>query len=280
MKPISFARLNLFVLLFGALLCVNPALAEEKKQPELKADAPKADPAKPGEPKAAPRTDLPPAREIIDRFTKEMGGEAYKAHKSEHAKGTVEMPAQQMKGTMEVFAAEPNKMVVKISLPGTGPVTTGFDGKVGFMVNPLLGPMLLEGKMLEQVASQADFDHILHNAEDYKSMETVDLTDFGGEECYKVKLVDKAGTESMEYFSKKTGLQRGMTMSQESPFGVVNVSTTIGDYKKVGDVTMPTRISQKMAGIEQVMTMDQIEFDTVQDDVFELPKEIKALIKK
>lgn len=273
------------------MVVLFPALAQQPKNPLVKTDGTKAESAKgeagkPAGEKAAPeqrvpKSELPSAKEIVDRFVKEIGGkETYQKHKSQHAKGVVEMPAQQMKGSLEVFAAEPNKMLVKINLPGAGPITTGYDGKVGFVLNPLLGPMLLEGKMLDQVSSQADFSHILHNPEDYKSMETLDLVPFEGEDCYKVKLVDKTGAESVEYFNKQTGLQRGLSMSQESPFGTVQVTTVIGDYKKFGDLFMPSRISQKMAGMEQVMKLDEMEFDTVKDDAFDLPPEIKALIKK
>jgi hypothetical protein len=274
MKLLCFWR---FTIILSLAFAFHPAFAQDKK--EKAADTPKAAEGQKGE-KPTPK-DLPPAQEVINRFLKEMGGkDTYEKHKSQHAKGTVEMPGQQIKGSLELFAAQPNKMLVKIDLPGAGPVTTGYDGKVGFMVNPLIGPMLLEGKMLEQVASQADFDHILHPMEDYKSMETIDLVPFEGQECYKLKLVDKSGMETIEYFSKKTGLQAGLSMRQESPLGAMNVTTAVSDYKKFGDITMPARISQKIAGMEQVMTFDTVEWDTVQDDVFELPKEVKALLEK
>jgi hypothetical protein len=272
MKSICFWR---FTIILSFSLAIHPAFAQDKKE---KAAVSSVEDKKAEKP--APK-DLPPAQEVINRFLKEMGGkETYENHKSQHAKGTVEMPGQQIKGSLELFAAQPNKMLVKIDLPGAGPVTTGYDGKVGFMVNPLIGPMLLEGKMLEQVASQADFDHILHPMEDYKSMETLDLVPFEGQECYKLKLVDKSGMETVEYFSKKTGLQAGLSMKQESPLGAMNVTTAVSDYKKFGDITMPARISQKIAGMEQVMTFESVEWDTVKDDVFELPKEVKALLEK
>jgi hypothetical protein len=266
----------------GAICFVafGSSFAQDKKEKAPDAAA-KPEEKKQEAQKPAAKKDLPPAQEVLDRFVQQMGGkETYKKHKSQHASGSVEMPAQQIKGSLELFAAEPDKMLVKIDLPGAGPVTTGYDGKVGFMVNPLTGPMLLEGKMLDQVSSQADFDHVLHPMEDYKSMETVDLVPFEGEECYKLKLVDKNGMTTTEYFSKKTGLQNGLSMTQESPLGAMNVTTVVGDYKKFGDITMPSRISQKIGGMEQVMTFDKVEWDTVQDDVFKLPAEVKALIKK
>ncbi len=282
MKASFFKKVSLFSFSLACALACSPVFAQNTKTPPPKIDkAPVPAPASTPEVKSAAKQDLPPAREIIERSIKEMGGaEAYKKHKSQHAVGTVEMPAQQIKGTLEAYAADPNKMLLKVNLPGVGDITTGYDGSVGYMLNPLTGPMLLQDKMLDQVATQADFNHILHSPENYKSMETLDLVKFEGEDCYKVKTVDKSDLETIEYYSKATGLQRGSTMSQESPFGAVPVSTVISEYKKFDNFLMPSVITQKMSGMEQVMKMDKMEFDTVPADTFDLPKEIKALIKK
>src|SRR5690349_21382573 len=43
---------------------------------------------------------LPSAKEVLEKFAKELGGkEAFLKHQSQHAKGTIDMPAQQVKGT-------------------------------------------------------------------------------------------------------------------------------------------------------------------------------------
>ena len=226
----------------------------------------------------AAKKPLPSAKEILERYGKAVGGdEAFMKHKSQHAKGTVEMPAQKIKGTMEVFAARPNKILLKVSMPGLGETATGFDGKVAWASNPLLGPMLLEGKSKEQIATQADFDHALHDPDHYKSMEVVGVEQFNGEECYKLKLLHRTGFESTEYFSVKTGLQRGFTATQESPLGPITATSLVTDYKNFGDLFMPSRISQKAMGIETFMTIEEMEYDKVDPAVFELPAEVKAL---
>lgn len=229
---------------------------------------------------AAPKEKLPSAEEILGRFVKEIGGkEVYEKIKSQYAKGTVEMPAQQMKGEMEVFAARPNKMLMKMSLGDAGKITTGFDGKVAWMVNPFTGPMLLEGKQKEQLAQQANFDRMLHDPKDYKLMEVTGVSNFEGEDCYKLKLVDHYRTETTEYFSKKTGLQKGFSGTQDTPFGPITATTLVAEYKKFGDVLFPAKIVQKMSGLENVMTITEMEFNKVPTETFELPPEVKALVK-
>ena len=100
---------------------------------------------------AEPKSEsLPSAKAILERYAKEIGGkEAFAKHTSQHVIGTVEMPAQKISGKMEVFAARPNKLVMKVSLPGLGDVTTGYNGEVGWMNTAVTGPMLLEGKMIQ-----------------------------------------------------------------------------------------------------------------------------------
>src|SRR5689334_15412520 len=73
---------------------------------------------------------LPSAKEILVRYGKEIGGaEAFRKHKSEHVTGTVEMPAQKLNGTMEVFMARPNKVLTKSTIAGIGDMSRGFNGE-------------------------------------------------------------------------------------------------------------------------------------------------------
>jgi hypothetical protein len=221
---------------------------------------------------------LPTAKEVLERYAKAIGGkDVFTKHKSQHAKGTIQMPAQGVNGKMDVYAARPNKMLMKMSIPGVGEFNTGYDGKIAWMSSALTGPMLLEGKMGEQVATQADFDHALHDPADYTKLEILGVKTFNGEECYELSLVHKTGFESTEYFIQKTGLQRGFVATQESPLGPVKSTTLITDYKQFGDLLMPSRISQKAAGVETIMTMDEMEFDKVDPALFELPADVKAL---
>jgi zinc protease len=261
MKP--FLRAPLFSVAL-AICCafLNPSWAADEKSP-------------------AQKKALPPASEILNRYSKAVGGkDSFMKHNSQHATGTVEMPAQQLKGKMEVFAARPNKLLMKVTIPGLGETVTAFNGDIAWANNPLLGPMLLEGKSKDQIATQADFDQALHNPADYKSMDVLGVEDFNGEECYKLKLVHRTGFDSTEFFSVKTGLQRGFIAAQESPLGPITATTLVTDYKQFGDLFMPSRISQKAMGIEQVMTIEEMEYDKVDPAVFQLPENIKALLEK
>jgi hypothetical protein len=224
---------------------------------------------------------LPTAEEVLNRHAKEIGGRAaFAKYESQHVKGTIEMPAQKISGKMEVFAARPNKLVMKVTMPGLGEVTTGYNGTVGWMSTAITGPMLLEGKMMEEVVTQADFDHALHDPADYKVMELLGKEQFNGEECYKLKLVHRGGFASTEYFSVKSGRQVGFTATQQTQFGPVTATTIVSDYKKFGDLVVPAKTIQKASGIETVMTIEETTYNQVDPSMFQTPADVQTLLEQ
>ena len=231
--------------------------------------------------KEKPSAALPAAKEIIAKYVKAMGGrDAILKYTSTHVKGQYEVPAQGLKGTLEVFGAKPDKLKVKVELPGLGQVLSGHDGRVGWSIDPALGPMIMEGKRLNQLQNEANYYSILHDEKEFKSMETVEVAQFEGKECYKLKLVRQSGDEATEFYDSKSGLLVGIVASQETPLGAVTVTSVASDYKKFGNVLMATKNIQRLAGLQQIMTVESVEYNKVADSEFELPPQIKALVNK
>ena len=229
---------------------------------------------------AAVAATLPSARSILDRHVAAIGGrKAVLGHKSTHARGTVAMPSAGVTGVVEIYGAHPNRTLLKISLSGVGDVVEGFDGKHAWSMSPITGPMLLEGKQYEERKFDADFHGELRPDDRYSAMTTVERTDFEGRPCYKLRLVRKSGGEDIEFYDVDTGLKAGSITSRETHMGTVTGTTIEGDYRKFGDVLLATTVRSKIGGLEQVVTITSVEYDTVKPSVFELPTEIKALLK-
>ena len=237
--------------------------------------------AKPPAPRATPPAAvLPPARTIIDRHVEAIGGrKAVLAHKSTHASGTMSMASSGVSGSVDVYAARPNKSVVKLTLGGIGEVLEGFDGTVGWSMSAITGPMLALGKELEQKKFDAAYDADLHDPARYKSIQTVEQTTFNGRPCYRLNLVQLDGTEDIEYYDVQTRLKIATIATRESPMGPVKVTVSYSDYKKFDDLLVPTTMKQSTMGLEQVLTFTSVEFDNVPPSMFEPPAAIKALIK-
>jgi hypothetical protein len=225
---------------------------------------------------------LPTGRAIIDRYVQAIGGrDAVLRRQSIRSTGTFEMPAAGMKGNLTVVQVAPDKMAMTVDLPGMGEMRSGYDGAVGWSINPMQGPRVLEGKELEQVREDAGPSAMLRSPDRIRAAETVDLTTMNGQPCYRVKITYHSGRESFDCYSPDTGLLVGMTQTQESPMGSVQVTTLFDDWKDFGGLKSATKVRLQMMGMEQVLTVDRMEFDRPEDaKAVELPEQIKPLVKR
>jgi hypothetical protein len=232
-------------------------------------------------PAARQEAALPPARDVVARFVSALGGaEAYKAVKSARARGTMQIPSMQVTGTVEVMTARPARHLARVNINGIGPVEQGYDGKVGWSINPIAGPSLMVGRELIETADGAWFDGPLHEPDHVREMTTVARVTFDGKPAIKIKVVLVSGSEQFEYFDVETGLQIGMEADRATPQGVLPLTHIFRDYKKFGAVMQASTLVERAAGIETVLTLTSVEFDVVPDDTFAIPAQIKALIGK
>ena len=246
------------------VLALAPLAAQAPRTPAAVAQQPK----------------LPPAREIIDRHIRALGGrEAILAQTSTHIVGTVSMPAAGLNGKMETFHARPNRFLQRISLPGIGDIEEGFDGTVGWTTSPLTGPLLFEGRQLEERAFDADFFDELKSPERYTSITTVEKTAFENRPAYKLRLVKKNGAEDLEFYDVENGFKIGGIATRESPMGPMQGTTSYADYKQFGPLRQPSSLKMTTLNVQMVMSIVTLEYGTVDPAVFALPAQIKALVK-
>jgi hypothetical protein len=240
--------------------------------------APRAAPA--AKPPSAPAAALPSARSIIDRHIEAIGGrKAVLSHTSSHASGSMTMSGSGITGMLEIYAAKPDKSLVRINLGGIGEVVEGFDGVHAWTISPITGPSLTQGKELEDKKFDTDFYSDLHDEGRYASMKTVEKTTFDGRPCYKVSLVRKNGSEDFDFYDAATGLKAGAMVTRESQMGPMSVTQITSDYKKFNGLLLPTTLKQTAMGVEQVLKLTSIEFDNVPPTTFDPPAQIKALLK-
>jgi hypothetical protein len=222
--------------------------------------------------------ELPSPQQLIARYVQVTGGdEAIRGTRSMHATGRMEMPSMGMTAELELSALAPDKLLMVMDLPNVGALRSGYDGTIGWMENPMTGPMILDGDQLGDLVRQADFYVDLRYAELYPTMETMAKTEFAGQPAYKVRLVDHDGKESIEYFAVDSGLKIGFEGEQTSEMGTVYVTTELADYKDVEGRMVPMATTSKMMGMEMKMVFETVEFNKVDAAVFALPETIKTL---
>jgi len=223
---------------------------------------------------------LPTAAALHDRFIEAIGGrDAVAAQQGRTIWAHFEVPSQGMTGPLQISISPPNKVFTKTQIPGMGSSTSGFDGEVAWTVNPAMGPMLLEGKALEQARQEADVLSLLNPDRYITSSETVAEEPFEGKPAYKVKVRTRWDEEYHQFYDKGSGFLVGLIRTQSTPMGDIEATTVMSDYEKHGALAMPTQTTVRVMGIEQRILVDSVKVGPVPDSVFALPPEIKALRK-
>lgn len=225
-----------------------------------------------------PAADLPAAADLFAKHVEAVGGEkALRSHKSSKTKATFNMPAMGMTADMVIYSAAPNKMYLDMTIPSMGSMQQGYDGLVGWSVDPMSGARVLSGEELKQLALQADYYADLNYKEHYKEMKTLEKTVFADRASYRVHVVTTFRSGTDLFFDVENGLLNGMESTAESQMGPVKSTTVLSEYKDFGGVKHAAKTVMSAFGQEQILTLNSIEYDGVEPNVFALPEPIKTL---
>jgi len=220
---------------------------------------------------------LPTAQALVARSVEALGGRTALVQLPPRWEGSrIEIPAQGISITVQMFISG-NRMVTLSEMPGLGTIRAGFDGEVGWAINPAMGPQLLDGNQLQQARQSADPLAVLHPERYVASMQTVEETDFGEARCYRVRVTTPWGESYDEFFNKETGLPQGSVRRQASPQGDVEIAAQIMEYRTVAGVRLPRVVRAEMMGMQIINRVDSTEIRAIPDSVFALPPEVRAL---
>lgn len=223
---------------------------------------------------------LPLPKELFQKYIEITGGlDAYKKINARTSTGTFELVGANLKGNLTMYQTRPNKSLVVIMLPGIGEMKQGFNGTVGWSINPMQGAMLAQGKELQQAKIDASFDLMVDPMSQFKSAETIARKTFAGEDCYQVKLVSHDDDIVNFFYSVETGLFRGIEMTASTPVGNVKTTATSSDYKEFNGIKMATVTTISAMGQQQKLSVNEVTFDEIPAETFALPPAIKTLVE-
>jgi hypothetical protein len=115
----------------------------------------------------------------------------------------------------------------------------------------------------------------------YKKAECVAEEKIDDKPCYKVVLTTPEGKTRTAYYDKQTNLVVKVVSTEKTPMGELTIEAFPSEYKKVGDILMPHKLLQKMAGQDIAITFDKVEQNVkIPDNRFDLPEDIKKLAEK
>lgn len=231
-------------------------------------------------PLAAQAAPLPAARDLVARHVAAIGGrDAVLKYSTIRTTGTFEVAAAGLKGDLVSTVSRDGRVAMRITVPGMGELAGGYDGAVGWSMNPMQGPRVLAGAELEQIKEEAGVaSSVLRESPAITAMETVEKSTLGGVECYKVKISYASGRVGYDCYGVESGLLAGQIAMQESAMGKMELHNIMSDWKEFGGVKFATTLKQQAMGQEQVMTITTVQFDGADDAaLLELPAAVKAI---
>ena len=223
---------------------------------------------------------LPPAATLMSKYAAAVGGPAFLSAKAIVSKGALSMPAAGLNATFQMTQLSPNLMAMVTTIPGMGEVQVGFDGTTAWAVDPMQGPRVLAGQELDQMKDDADRRSNVRSPELFTAVETVADTTMNNERCYLVKLTWKSGRQTHDCYSSASGLLVASKTVQKTAMGEIPVVSLFSDYKKFGNLTVPTKTVQDLMGQQQIITIASVEVSDGAGVVIAPPAVVAPLIKK
>ena len=185
---------------------------------------------------------------VIAKFIEVSGGAAaINAVKTMSADIEMEMMGQKLGGVWK--QAYPGKSLMEIQFQGATAFKTVSDGKTGYMSQmgqktDLSADELKEMQKLTSVVPQANY------AANGIKAEMAGTSKVQDENAYKLKITDKDGDVSYEYYSVKTGFLLKDEKTKEIQGQKIDQINEYSNYVKVGNVYIPGKMVQNMAGQE------------------------------
>lgn len=217
---------------------------------------------------------------IVDKYIEVTGGRAaYEKIHTEVAKGTLEIPAMGLSGTLTTYRQAPDKAYTMIDLGAAGTSEEGSDGKVAWSINSMQGARIKEGDERAAALRRGALYAEVHWRDFYKKAELAGSEDVDGKPCYKVILTPNEGAAETRYYDKSSNLLVKIVSPVTTPDGTVTAEIGLSDYRDEGGILMPHTISQKLPGMDLSVKIESVQRNTdIPANRFDLPADIKALL--
>ena len=224
--------------------------------------------------------DLPAAHVLIERYVEAIGGrDAHLAPASIRFSGTLSIPAMGLDGSFELLQIPDVGSRMSSTLPGIGDLMVGFDGEVGWSVDMLTGPQLMEGDELEHMRERALAAASFRDRKLVPERETVGRVELDGDICYRVRLVWISGRETFDCYDPETGLLLRSEDVQVTEMGEIPSVTRYSDYQEFHGMVLPSRMVQSTMGIEQILEIRDVTVNDADPGALEPPAAIRTLLE-
>jgi zinc protease len=196
------------------------------------------------------KADVSPAQ-VIDAYMKAIGGkDALEKVNSTLATGKMEIvgqPVPPLPVTVKQMA--PNKELMEVSMGGNVLMKNVFDGASGYMMQMGQKKVMEGDDLKEKAAIKGIFEQLFYSGSDYK-LEVKGVEKLNNNDVYVLQVTPATGDAKKEYYDVKTGF----LVKSEGASSTVEFS----DYRKVGDIFMPHKLTALEGPQEIIITIESI----------------------
>jgi zinc protease len=199
------------------------------------------------------------AASIIEGYLNAIGGRAEISKvKSYKANFTMNAMGQTLTGSDIKLA--PNKHYTEIAMGEMKVMQSVFDGTKGYQAQ--MGQKKdLEGDELKEAQDDRGVISQLFYLSNDHQLSYLGLGKSGGEDAYKLKVTKPSGKVVVEYYATKTGLLIKEERTLQAGESEMMLSTDYADYKKVGAILLPFKITQSAGEQEFGMEITDIKLN-------------------
>lgn len=210
---------------------------------------------------------LPSVDQILNHYIEASGGhDAWKKLSTRVSKGTIDIPAMNMSGTIEVREKAPNEMIATVVIGG-GSFQQAYDGKTAWANDPQNGLRELSGGELDETRRDSDFYRPLDMKALYNKITVVGTEKVGDRDTYLVEATTEVGVDPEKmYFDAQTGLPIRVISQRHTPDGVTASQEDISDYREVDGVKLPFTVHQSVGDVAYTISFTEIHHNEEMDD--------------
>ena len=221
---------------------------------------------------------MPSAEEIFAKAVAASGGaDLIRMQTARTQTGTIEMPAQSLKGTIVTKSVDPSMLLIETEIPGFGKIRQGANGTTGWSIDPMRGASIMSPEELKRVLRDSSIAAELNPAMGCDTPIVEGHITFAGTPCYQVKL--KCGSdESTRFYSIESGHLVGSSAKVNSQMGEIEVTTSYKNFEAFSGRTLAKVQDNSMMGQTQILNINAVDFSPIDPAVFALPPEIQALV--
>ena len=262
---VQMAKMN--VRRFGVLVALAPVLCGhafgQSQASKTSASAPVP---------ASAASSLPPADQILDRYVQAIGGrDAWKKMTSRISTGTIDVPAMNLSGTIEIREKAPNRIVATITF-NSARFSQGYDGSIGWTNDTQNGLREQTGEELTETKRDADFYHPLDLHTLYSKFAVTGIEKVNDRDAYAVEATSPEGGTDKMYFDVQSGLVLRIVGQHHMPEGVTSFTEDLSDYREVDGIRLPFKVQQQSADSTYTIEFKEVRQNVpIEDSAFAKP---------